>query len=65
MIDPYEHKLLDLIELEENEAAFSACIVTFATDINETYLIVGSAKVKSLYYYIIKYYLCLGYAFTP
>jgi len=24
MIDPYEHKLLDLIELEENEAALAS-----------------------------------------
>lgn len=48
IIDPFEHKLLDLIELAENEAAFGACIVTFATDPNETYLIVGTAKVYKL-----------------
>jgi splicing factor 3B subunit 3 len=43
MLDPIENKLLDLIEFEGNEAAFSSCIMTF-TNSTEMYLIVGTAK---------------------
>jgi splicing factor 3B subunit 3 len=43
MLDPIEHKLLDLIEFEGNEAAFSSCIMTFSNS-SEMYLIVGTAK---------------------
>lgn len=49
IIDPYEQKLLDLNELEENEAAFSGCICTFSSDPNDTYLIVGTAKDMQLH----------------
>lgn len=45
MIEPYELKTLDLLELEENESAFSAVIMTFSTTPGEFYLIVGTAKV--------------------
>lgn len=44
MIDPNEHKLLDLIEFEENEAAFSCCVMTFLNTPGEMFLIVGTAK---------------------
>jgi splicing factor 3B subunit 3 len=45
MIDPIEHKLLDLNEFEGNEAALSACIMTFSSTPGEMFLIVGTAKV--------------------
>lgn len=44
MIEPYEHKLLALTEFEENEAVFSACIMTFSSTPGEMFLIVGTAK---------------------
>lgn len=49
MIEPYEHKLLDLIEFEDNEAAFSACIMTFSSTPGEMFLIVGTAKDMTLH----------------
>lgn len=45
MVDPSELKTLDLLELEENEAAFSGVIMSFSTTPGEFYLIVGTAKV--------------------
>ena len=49
MIDPYEHKLLDLIEFEGNEAAFSSCVMTFSNTVGELFLIVGTAKDMKLH----------------
>ena len=46
MVDPSELKTLDLLELEENEAAFSGVVMSFSTTPGEFYLIVGTAKVK-------------------
>lgn len=45
MLDAFDNKLLDLIEFEENESAFSATIMTFSTTPGEMFLIVGTAKV--------------------
>ena len=51
MIEPYELKTLDLLELEENESAFSAVIMTFSTTPGEFYLIIGTAKVLKIIYF--------------
>jgi splicing factor 3B subunit 3 len=49
MIEPYEHKILDLIEFEDNEAALSAYVMTFSTTPGEMFLIVGTAKDMKLH----------------
>jgi splicing factor 3B subunit 3 len=49
MIEPYEHKVLDLIEFEDNEAAFSATIMTFSSTPGEMFLIIGTAKDMKLH----------------
>ena len=46
MIEPNEYKLLDLIEFEENEAAFTSCIMAFNNFPNELFLVVGTSKVN-------------------
>jgi splicing factor 3B subunit 3 len=46
MVDSYELKTLDLLELEENEAVLSGCIMSFSSTPGEYYLIVGTVKVK-------------------
>lgn len=45
LVDPLELKTLDLLELEENEAAFSGVVLSFSTTPGEFYLVVGTAKV--------------------
>lgn len=45
MVDSYELKTLDLLELEENEAVLSGCIMSFSSTPGEYYLIVGTVKV--------------------
>jgi splicing factor 3B subunit 3 len=49
MIDPYKYDLLDLIEFEENEAAFTTCIMSFNNSPNELFLVVGTAKDMKLH----------------
>ena len=44
MIEPNKYELLDLIEFEENEAAFITCIMSFNNFPNELFLVVGTAK---------------------
>ena len=44
ILEPYELKTLELIELEDNEAAFSCFMVNFYADPNQTYFVVGVAK---------------------
>lgn len=48
MVDSYELKTLDLLELEENEAVLSGCIMSFSSTPGEYYLIVGTVKVRIL-----------------
>lgn len=43
LLDPYELKILDLMECENNEAAFSCCITSFSTNPGEKFLVVGTA----------------------
>ena len=45
VIDPFLMETVDLIELEENEAALSAVIMTFTSYSNESYLVLGTVKV--------------------
>jgi splicing factor 3B subunit 3 len=49
MLEPYDHKILDLIEFEDNEAALSAHVMTFSTTPGEMFLIVGTAKDMKLH----------------
>jgi len=49
MLEPYEYKILDLIEFEDNEAALSAYVMTFSTTPGEMFLIVGTAKEMKLH----------------
>lgn len=49
MLDPYENKILDLIEFEDNEAALSAYVMSFSTTPGEMFLIVGTAKDMKLH----------------
>lgn len=49
MLEPTDHKLLDLIEFEDNEAAFSACIVNFVSNPGEQFLVVGTARDMKLH----------------
>jgi splicing factor 3B subunit 3 len=49
MLDPYEHKLLDLFECEGDGAAFSGCIMTFASAPKEHYLVLGTAQGMKLH----------------
>jgi splicing factor 3B subunit 3 len=49
MIEPYKYELLDLIEFEENEAAFTTCIMPFNNFPNELFLVVGTAKDMKLH----------------
>jgi splicing factor 3B subunit 3 len=49
MIEPFENKLLDLIELEQNEAVFSGCVMNFITQPEENFLIIGTAKDMKLF----------------
>lgn len=44
VVDPVESSTLALIELEDNEAAFSIAVVPFASRGGEPLLVVGSAK---------------------
>lgn len=44
VIDPIAKETLQKIELEENEAAFSIAAVSFESQDNETFLVVGTAK---------------------
>jgi splicing factor 3B subunit 3 len=50
ILDPSDSfNQLDLIEFEANEAAFSACIMSFSSTPGETFLIVGTAKDMTLH----------------
>lgn len=46
MVEPSELRTLDLLELEENEAALSGVIMSFSSTPGEFYMIVGTAKVN-------------------
>ena len=44
IIEPASGETLELLELTENEAAFSLCTCRFSTRLEETFIIVGTAK---------------------
>ncbi|KAL7268376.1 pre-mRNA-splicing factor rse1 [Rhizina undulata] len=44
VVDPLGKEVLQRIELEENEAAFSIAAVTFSSQDDETFLVVGTGK---------------------
>ncbi|CAG8532674.1 14314_t:CDS:10, partial [Acaulospora colombiana] len=48
VINPFQGETASLIELEENEAAFSIATVTFHGQNNELFLVVGTAKDANL-----------------
>jgi len=48
VLDPIKGETTDLVELDQNEAAFSLCICNFASRGDETFLIVGTAKDTTL-----------------
>jgi splicing factor 3B subunit 3 len=49
MLDPYEHKLLDLFECEGDGAAFSGCIMSFSSTPKEQFLVLGTAHGMKLH----------------
>ncbi|KAJ3092115.1 Splicing factor 3B subunit 3, partial [Quaeritorhiza haematococci] len=44
LLNPFQGETLDLFELDENEAAFSVCIMQFSCSPGETFAVVGTAK---------------------
>jgi splicing factor 3B subunit 3 len=49
MMDPYEHKLLDLFECEKDGAALSGCIMSFSSTPGELFLVLGTVQGMKLH----------------